>query len=331
MKINLSPVTYSQNIHKASFLKPNKLERTPAKDTVSFSSKKPHKKTLKPNVKTALEYSNEIMNISNKKDLSLEDIPKITSKYTENTTIHPMSKLKETLTDAENYGAYFTSHIDENFNVDAKDMYIKLPKGNPDKIEKLSFVMDCAHEFTHIKQNDTHQCFDELKLMTKGNYQYATAIMAIAETAFKPFDTQIQATHVLAGIQEHIDKQAFMKYGFIVPQEAPITRNTIYSSAGFKNENEMQKELKDNFKMVFDHVMTLFEKEHPEILAKIPKNEQYEDVMKKVKTYCKTRALDEKEAYTTEAEVARKSLETDNNLNIDAFAIYYDILAKALE
>ena len=56
-----------------------------------------------------------------------------------------------------------------------------------------------------------------------------------------------------------------------------------------------------------------------------------DSLKKKIKGYIAIKAMDEREAYTTESEVAKREMRTTKTLNIDAFPMYYDILAKAFE
>ena len=120
MKINFNPVYFSQNIRQTNHI--NKLERTPYQDSVSFSSKKPHQKTLKPRIQTAVDYSQDILNKGKEKILSLNDISDITSKYSENVTIFPMADLKNKLPDADNYGAFFLAHMESDFKPSSKEI-----------------------------------------------------------------------------------------------------------------------------------------------------------------------------------------------------------------
>ena len=78
MKINFNPIYFSQNIRQTKHL--NKLERTPYQDCVSFSAKKPHSKTLKPNVQVAVDFSKELIEQTETKQLSFKDVSDIAAK-----------------------------------------------------------------------------------------------------------------------------------------------------------------------------------------------------------------------------------------------------------
>ena len=329
MKISFNPISFSHNIKRT--VNQNKLERTPNRDVVSFSGKKPHIKTLKPRVQTAVNYSEDILNKGKEKDLSFSDISDITSKYSKDVTILPMSELKNKLPDADNYGAFFFAQMESDFKPSSKEMYIKLPQKNADDMEMLLFAMNSAHEFTHIEQMDTNEAFNQLKIMSKGNYEYAKAIMGIGDTIFSLFDNQIQAQTVSPIIFKSIDTNAFQKYEAITPVKTPITREMLPKACGAKNEKEMQQIMRRTYQSLFENVMISIKENQPEILDMIPENETYEGLMKKVRSYCATKAMDEREAYTTESEVAKKAMEITSSLNIDAFPIYYDILAKSFE
>lgn len=332
MKINFNPISFSQNINQKNYTNhTNKLERTPHKDCVSFSGKKPHQKTLKPRIQTAVNYSQDILNKGKEKNLSLNDISDITSKYSENVTVLPMSELKNKIPDADNYGAFFFAQMDSNFKPSSKEMYIKLPQENADDMEMLLFAMNSAHEFTHIEQMDTNEAFNQLKVMSKGNYEYAKAIMGIGDTIFAFFDNQIQAQTVSPLIYKSIDVNTFKKYSAITPVATPITREMLPKSCGAKNEKDMQQTMRKTYQSLFENAMISIKQNQPEILDMIPENETYESLIKKVRSYCAAKAVDEREAYTTESEVAKKAMGISKTLNIDVFPMYYDILSKAFE
>ncbi len=331
MKINCSPVAFIQNINKSTFLAANKLERSPYKDTVSFSAKKEHQRELKPRVQTAVNYSQEIMKKADEGNINLQDVSDITSKYSSNVKIHPMSELHRRLPNLQNYGAFFLAHMNEEFQPENKEMFVNLPEGNADEVKKLLFSMNCAHEFTHIEQMDTNEAFNQLKLMSRNNYEYAKTIMGIGDAIFEVFDTKIQAQTIFPIMLRSVNLREFEKYGEIVPVEAPVTRQMLPAGFGVKNEKEMQQEMKKMFAGVYEDVMVSISRNQPEILGMIPSNETYEGLMKKVRSYCAQKAKDERESYTTESEVAKKTLGITKSLNIDAFPIYYDILAKSFE
>lgn len=319
------------NIKKDIFVfKINSLERTPSADIVSFSGKKTTEKKLRPRVQTALDYSQDILSEAKTKKLTLQDIANITSKYSDGVSIYPMSELRNRISDGQNYGAYFCSKLEDDFAPSNKEIFVDLPKPNADEMEMLLFRMNCEHEFTHMEQLDTNNAFNQLKIMSKGDIDYAKAIMGISDAVFSVFDTRIQAQTVSPIIQRCLDAEAFRKYGNITPVEAQINRQMLPIANGLKNEKEMQKLLRIGFEQIFEDVMVSISQNQPEIFDMIPSNEEYKDLMKKVRSYCALKASDEKEAYTTESEVARKSLKTNKTLNIDVFPIYYDILEKAL-
>ncbi len=335
MRINLNNLILIGNLPKynmqsgmASF-KTNSLERTPNRDIVSFCGKKSSSKKLPPRVQIAMEYSQDILKESKTKKLTLQDISNITSKYSDSVSVYPMSELKNRISDGQNYGAYFCSQLEDDFTSSNKEIFVDLPKMDADEIEMLLFSMNCAHEFTHIKQLDTNNSFNQLKIMSKGDIDYAKAIMGISDLVFSVFDTRIQAQTVAPIIQGCLDVKAFQKYSNIIPVEAPVNRQMLPIANGLKSEKDMQTLLRAGFNQIFENAMISIKKNQPEIFDMIPDNEHYENLMRKVRSYCALRAADEKEAYTTESEVARKILKTNKTLNIDVFPIYYDILEKA--
>ena len=329
MKINkLSiPVNYSVNNYFNNRL--NKFERTPNTDVVSFSAAKPKQRRLKPRVQTAVDFSQRIIEKAEKGYITLEDVFDASSKYINGITVYPMSKLKEEIPDAENYSAYFFAGLGKDFKPSSEEIFVSLPQPNCDKTELLLFAMNSAHEFTHVEQMETLESFNQLKAMSKGDYDYANAIMSIGDGIFSSFDTTIQAYTLKPIMDKCVDVSKLRKYGGIVPQSANIDRKILPLVFGTNSETEMQAELRKIFDSLFEKTMKQIEQNQPEILDMFPSNESREALKKKIKAYCAQKALDERESYTTEAEVARKFLNTDSTLNVDAFTMYYDILTKS--
>lgn len=319
------------NIKKDIFVfKINSLERTPSADIVSFSGKKTTEKKLRPRVQTALDYSQDILSEAKTKKLTLQDIANITNNYYSGVSVESMSELRKRIPDGQNYMAFFSSQLKDDFSLSNREMFVDLPKIDADEMAMLLFAMNCAHEFTHLEQEDTNYSVNQLKAMSKGNIEYAKAIMGISDAVFSVFDTKIQAQTLVPILKKDLNADVTRKYGSIIPFEAPVNRNMLPIANGLKNEKEMQKLLRIGFEQIFEDVMVSISQNQPEIFDMIPSNEEYKDLMKKVRSYCALKASDEKEAYTTESEVARKSLKTNKTLNIDVFPIYYDILEKAL-
>ena len=79
---------------------------------------------------------------------------------------------------------------------------------------------------------DTNEAFNQLKIMSKGNYEYAKAIMGIGDTIFALFDNQIQAQTVSPIIFKSIDANAFQKYEAITP--VPLQKQERRSSYHFR-------------------------------------------------------------------------------------------------
>lgn len=329
MKINPIQIAPKLGIQQNIFSKASKLERTPSADTVSFSASKPQNRALKPRIQTAVDYSQEILQKSAQKSITLQDLSDITEKYSKDVSLLPMSELQNKIDDSQNYGAFFCSQMGDNFEVTNKEMYVTLPKANADKMEKLLFAMNAAHEFTHVEQMDTCEAFNLLKLMSKGDCDYAKTIMAISDVVFKVFDTQIQANSVLPVLTKSLNMNDFAKYRCVTPVETPVNRQMFSTSLGLKNEKEFQQKMRSTFDNLFDEVMVSISQNQPEILNLIPERENYEALKKKVRSYCALKASTEKEAYTTESQVAKKAMGTEKSLNVDVFPMFYDNLEKA--
>lgn len=309
--------------------RPNKLERMPNCDVVSFSSSRPRSGKLKPNVQNAVNFSDEVMTLVLNGDTSIKGIESVAAKYINDITVCPMSELNKIIPDAQNYSAFFFSKLGQDFKPSANEIYVTVPKPDCDKTELMLFAMNAAHEFTHAEQVQSLDTFNQLKALSKGDYDYANALMGIGDNIFSYFDTIMQSTVVKPVIENKVDLIKLRKYGLIVPQKANVNRQMLPFSLGLRTEQELKVQLRRFFDMYFSKVMKYIEQNQPEVMDMLPDNESYESIKKKLKAYCALKAEGEKEAYTTESEVAKKVMGIDSTLNIDAFTMYYDVLAKA--
>lgn len=329
--MKISSISFVPNYRIYNYQKSSKLslEHSLSCDMVSFSASKSKQKKLKPRVQTAVDFSEKLAQKVREGNITINDVESVVSGYTKNVTVLPMSKLKDKIEDAQNYSAFSFSKLGEDFKPSVHEIYVKLPSENCDETELLLFAMNSAHEFTHVEQVVDLESFNMLKALSKSNYDYANAIMSIGDRIFSFFDTIVQA-HTLKPIMDrNINLSKLRKYGVIVPQTANVDRQMLPAALGVHSEREMQVELRKLFDSRFEQIMNSIEKNQPEVLEMFPPNESKEVIKKKIKSYCAQRAFDEREAYTTESEVAKKFMKTDDMLNIDIFPMYYDVLGKA--
>lgn len=329
--MNINSIQFSSKlVHTKSInSKNNNLERSPKYDTISFSASKPKEKKLKPRIQTAVDFSEKLLDATNKKIITLSEIQEIASQYSPEVKVLPMSDLGNKIHDSENYGAFFMAQMQDDFKATGKEIYINIPRTNNNKTQNLLFTMNTAHEFTHLKQMDDLESFNFLKMVSKNNPQYAKAIMGLGDSIFSVFDNQIQASILQPIFRNPIDILASNQYGNFVPRKANVSKQMIANLSGLNSEKDLQRFLKQNFDAIFEKIMISVKETRPEILDMIPENESYESLQKKIKTYCAIKAKDEKEAYTTESTVAKRTLNIDGTINIDAFPMYYDMLEKA--
>ena len=331
MKVSFKhPVDYKRVNNLSSFSCKNKLERSPSTDSISFVGNKNRNKVLSPRIQTAVDYSQDILSKFQETQLTLKDVFEITSKYIDDVTIYPISKLGEIIPNPDDYSAFAYAHMNQDCKADSKKMYVNIPNGNPDNIKKALFAMDSAHEFAHIEQYEAQEAFEMLKLLAKGDYKYACAIMVFANSAFNYLDTQVQAQIVAPIMKQRVSKKELDKYNHILPKEMNITSQMLPKAVGLKQEDELKQQLRNVFNNYFQQILFSVSKNNPEIMEMIPEDETYENLFEKVKTCCIKKAMEEKEAYLVESEVAKKIMKTHKSLNIDTFPMYYGLLAEAL-
>lgn len=309
----------------------NTLERSPAQDTVSFSGKHNHQpkvKPVNPNTLKALELAGKMDEIAKQKNMTLADLESLISLYSDDVKVRPIEDLKNEIPDAQNYGAFYTATMNPDFKPVNKTMFVNLPDfdGDPNKV--LSFIMNSSHEFTHVSQMDNGKAFEYLKTVTKGNYDNAKAIMALGDTVFKIFDNQIQAYAVLPAFSTPVDMYNVQKYKMTMPRKAHVSKDIIPQGLGLRSEKEFKSAMSILFSKQFNTVLQAM-LENDEVARMIPDLNNVNRLYSKVKTYCAIKAQEEKEAYTTESMAAKKALNTQDELNIDIYPIYYDMLAGA--
>lgn len=331
MKISAFQINNNYNFGIKPNINTNKLERTPSKDIVSFSSKKEPKKKLSKNIETALEFGHKVINRTALGNLKLEDVEAIAQEYAQGVEVLPISELEGKIENSQDYGAFFQSQLKADFTPSTSKMYIGLPKKSMDEMARLLYAKNASHEFTHLVQMNTNESCDLLKLLSKGNYEYAKLLMGLSDTIFSVFDNQLQADAAQNVFRNDIDMMQLRKYRELVPREAYVSKHLLAKNIGLSSEREMQDYLKEQYNRLFNQVMVSVKSSQPELLDMIPKNETLENLRKKVRVCCALKAKNEFEAYTTESELAKELLKTDNTINIDAFPMYYSILESAFK
>lgn len=338
--MNVYPVPYSLNIKSSTSpqeaSRQNSLERTPARDTVSFSGKIEPRKN---NNQIASDLGVQIYNQSLKKHMGIDEISQIINSETNNLTIKPIEDLQEEISDYQNYEAYFISQTNPNFTTSNHEMYINTNKPRPSKTEKLLLAMNVGHEYTHFLQNNT--ITSKLEDICNGDYEYAKIVQFLGIETFKKFDTTIQAQAVISTMMDNPETRlSFQKYGCVVPQKQQINKQNIFKSLNLSNEKEFNNYIQNAYEEEF---LSILGKaiENPDILNLIlpyitNENGDVDEskIMKLLQDsqkYCVLTSDSEKEAYKTESDIAKRILNTPSVLNIDIFPMYYSLLENALD
>ncbi len=304
----------------------------PAGDIVSFSGKNKSagkEKHISSNVSKAVELADKLTQIPTETPFSLKLISSIMAQDSADISLRPIEELADVIDDSQNYGAYYSGILTQDFNISDVVIYLNTSKADIDSAKRLSVIQDTAHEYTHALQMQEGTVTEFLKTVTKGNYQYAKALQGLGIMAFKPLDNDIQAQAVMKVFRNYENMCALKKYGFLYPREQKVSKQDIFDSLGVKNEQEFKTFILKQFDNSFEYnLCTLLS--DPEVSAMIPEK-NYNKIRNKVKTYCQMYALREKEAYTSESIVAKKYLKTDKSINLDIFPIYYSMVADALK
>ena len=328
MKINY--LNYTPNITRNYSIKNNKqLLYTQNIDTVSFSAKNIRQKPLDPRVKEAVDFSTKINDLTLNNNLSFQTVSDIISQNVSDIKILPVEKLAELGINPKEYDAMFNVDFCNNFTTTNKRLYVNFPPQNANTKHLVTFLMNISHEYTHALQDKDNETFKALIGIAGENIEHINAINTITNCTFDYFDKQIKYSSVKSLTQSPEDRADLFKYRTIVPREGKASKQMVLANLGMTSEKEFNNFIKKSFEKSFEQTMKLAN-ETPEIKDVIPHKDKPERFKKEVLRFCIYRAREEKEAYKTESEVARKFLNTNETLNIDIYPIYYEMLEKAL-
>ncbi len=319
-KINLN--NYFNKIN--NFVKPNKLERTPYTDMVCFTGKVAVKKYAK-NTLNAVDFSQQIKQLP---QISCENLQKLIKQNGHNVEVKPIEKLKELTPDAENYGAYYSSFLTENFSYEQNEMYVNTNKANNGTEQYNELIRDIAHEYTHTLQHNSPEMQNLIKMLAKGDYDSAKCLQGFAHFIFQPFDNELQAKSVIGVFNNAQDKFSLRNLGVILPREKNVSSKDILSSLGLQNEKQFKEFVINIFNRSFHEVFN-YALADSEMNKVMPDKDKPLKLSAKIKEICRLKAQNEKEARQTESLIAKKELGTDASLNTDIYAIYYEMLEKA--
>ena len=325
--MKISPINLIQNNYSLSH-SPKTIQNL-RYDSVSFTSSKIEEQRR---TKEAVDLGREIYaKFSNNGKCN---ISKIVNSRVKNIKIVPMSEFHKENPSAELYTAFFSYDFYDDFRPKEARMYIgDFPQENS-PTARLLYAIDVAHEFTHAKQMDDD--LKSIKTMSQGNIDYARAIIGVGDAIFQYYETQTEAQMVSKSLDSNDFAQMFV-YKKPVPRKGFITKEKLLALNNFRDEQDFQKQMNNIFEMVFDAFFELSSKESPNVdprvrkgVLKVVSDGQEEKFKNDIRAYVADCAQREKEAYTTESELAKKILKVDN-VNTEAFKIYYTMLRDALK
>ncbi len=293
-------------------------------DIVSFSGKK-HVKKENSNTAKAVEFGEKLIHLPLSQKIDLDYI----SSLLPDIQVKPIGDLRFEIPDSQNYMAFYSGILSPDFEAVENKIYLNVEDANKNPVNRLGFIMNSAHEYTHFLQSKQGEAREYLKSVSKGDHEYAKIIQGGGLFAFKPFDNDIQAKFCVPTFQCAEDIENLKKYGMIVPRERQVSKQDILHSAGFSTEKDFKNYINYTFNNIVREIVKSFIND-PLISQNVKDKEHLDKLYAKIKKYCAIKAKDEKEAYTTESDIAKKAMKTDSSLNIDIFSIYYDMLEKAL-
>ena len=329
--MNISPVNIlkTNNIFKNNSSKNFKLKNL-GFDTVSFGSESRNQR-----VDDAVSLGYEIyFNMLRKSNFNAL---KHVARKERNAQILPLNELKKINPNSSNYCAFFSCEYDDKIKPYDLKLFINDSPKTISSTTKLTYAMEVAHEYTHLKQTTDETDADFLRNLCDGDSEYLTLLNGFSGAVFAMFDNNIQAKTVMNTLSAQ-DIGSVFKYGQITPAEKNINKDDFLTLNGFKNQDEFNKIFNGIYDKIYERVFDEIDKNTAYIDPKVKdafmsflaQDGSLNKLKSDCRKYCAFLAQTEFEAYAVESKLAKKVMQTDKTLNIDAFAIYYDLLGKAL-
>ncbi len=248
----------------------------------------------------------------------------------------PIEELAYSVDNWRDYCAFFSARMDKDYKDCDHEIFVKTSVSN-DKNKALIEAMDIAHEFTHYRQSKEGQEAEFLKTLSD-DWNYNAMIPTLCSIAFRKFDTELQADFLKMFFMNMQDIQNNEKYGRFLPNKRNVSKEELLKLNNYKDEKAFQDRMNRIFEKVFVETIKFvlnnpqrFDAMMNDGIVKIAQDEKLEKLCEDMRKYCSFSALKEKEAYKTECEVARGILKTRKTLNLDAFALYYEMLEEAFK
>ena len=226
--------------------------------------------------------------------------------------VYSTENLRQQMFDGGDYDAFYQYHMRPDFEIIDKNLYLNFNNANKDVLKRLTFAMDTAHEYTHVKQTETKD-IEFLKKISGNDGEYACFLPAMGDFIFKIFDTQVK-NDMVTNTFDFQDQLNTLRTGVIVPREKKISEDILLKNNKIKNEKEFNDIINSTYNAAFIQIMQHILK-HPEMgdekfmntLYRIASQEGgLEKLRDDLKQFCANSAKKEKEAYTTESAVAKK-------------------------
>lgn len=324
----------SSKVTNSNFLTRFQLNNLSSVDTVSFSAKQPKAQKKENHVKNGLQYGRTIYEML-KNGTSDEKIFSHLRETTPNVRILDISELMNYGINPLFYASYFQSKIGEDFTPQNLQLFIRVNEGINNDMDKLIRAMDIAHEFTHYSQVNSGEDYEFFKKMSNNDKKYAGVVTGLGDFVFSNFDTKVKDMCTQFAFEDAELSNKFIP----LPKEKRITKQALLESQQIKNEAVFTKIMgsvfDDAFAKVVEIALRYPEMSEPyihEAMKEISQNrKELEKLKQNVKAYCCESARKEKEARTTESELAKKVLKISSSINYDVYPLYYELLERALK
>lgn len=312
--MNISRLQNFQNISlKSNFVNnPNKLERTPNKDMVSFSGLKAvSDKTNNPVIDNAIDLGTTLIAFPRQLSSNANVISNILRNNNCTLAVKPNS--------SDVNSAVFVTELTPEFTTKNNTIIINTTNHEiKDDNERLAFIRKVVHSYVNFEQSKTNEAANILKLLSKGNYEEAKDIKNIGNVIFQIFSGHFQDTATSKDIPFINDKQS------CEIREKEISEKNVFRGLDLADAKEFNKYIMDNYNVLFKSVIQKF----PNTAKYASDEKKLALFSSKVLSYMAIKAKNEEEAYQAECELAKKNLKTKENLNIEIFPLYYQMLGK---
>lgn len=303
-----------------------------AQDTVSFSSKAKFQQDVPQSIQKGVEIGKQIY-AELAKNPQGTDLLDVVAQTDSRLKVLPITELNE-----DGYTAYYRKDILLDGTPANQTMYINDNTSDiKDDTSALVRAMEIAHEYTHFAQDD-----DGLEGKIIGSMsddpRYTNTVAYMSNELFKYFDSDLQVAVVSPVFNNYQDREAMEKYRKVIPSKRNISQEDLIKASPLRNKEDFNLFVSkkfdaeyNSFKQSLEGLTAPFAVMMREVIEEEESKGQSETFKNNLKKAMEIQAHNEKEAYTTEANVARDYMKTRKSLNLDAFPAYYEMLETALK